>query len=123
MFFCSLTVFAFVNYGGVVGPDIRKTIEFKDLAIGSFFFFLATCYTFKFKFRFPLTYETHIVHIVGNFLLLESIVRNKSALTYWGHIVHRWRNNLWMQRGSREEQQTLEKRSLHANVWQFPWTP
>ena len=101
MFFCSLTVFAFVNCGGVVAPDTRKTIRFKDMVIGTFFFFLATWYTFKISFLFKFKFLTHIVQIVGNLLLLESIMRNKSAMAYWRHIIHRWRNNLWIKRSNR----------------------
>lgn len=98
MFCSSMAVFIYITSGGVVGPDIRKMIRFKDLIFGSFLFFLlSSYYTYKFTVlpeEQRNAYDSHIVHLVGNMLMLESLLHNRSAMAYWRQIVRRWRTNL-----------------------------
>ncbi len=98
MFCSSMAVFIYITFGGVVGPDIRKSIRFKDLIFGALLFIpVAAYYTYKFNFlqlEQRNNYDVHIVHIVGNMLLLQSLILNRTAMTYWGMILRRWRNNL-----------------------------
>ena len=70
MFCSSMVVFLYITLGGVVGPDIRKMIRFKDLIFGCFLFLLVSSYyTYKFMFL-PEdqrnAYDSHIVHLVVN---------------------------------------------------------
>ena len=97
MFFCSLTVLTFIKLGGIVGIDIRKTVLYKDFLVGLFLSVILLGY---FRYRKILMSDNeqsmddvHIVHLVGNFLLLEMILLNGSAMKYWGNILRRWWNN------------------------------
>jgi hypothetical protein len=101
-----MAVFTYITFGGVVGPDIRKSIRFKDLIFGAFLFVLiGAYYTYKFNFL-PKNqwtmYDVHILHTIPNAVLLQSLLLNRNAMTYWGQILRRWRNNLapWL-RGAR----------------------
>ena len=98
MFCSSMVVFIYITSGGVVGPDIRKMIRFKDLIFGAFLFFLlSSYYTYKFTVlpeEQRNAYDSHIVHLVGNMLMLESLLHNRSAMAYWRQIARRWLTNL-----------------------------
>ena len=98
---CSFPIFAFIKFGGVVGLEIRKTVIFKDFLVGIFLFLFLACY-YRYKFYVVAVKDQdiadmHLVHVVGNFLLLEMIILNESAMTYWGKIRRRWWNNLEVQ--------------------------
>jgi hypothetical protein len=58
--------------------------------------FLTAYYTYKFNFvqlEQRNMYDVHIINIIGNMLLLQSLILNRTAMTYWGRILRRWRNN------------------------------
>jgi hypothetical protein len=96
MFCSSMTVFIYITFGGVVGPDIRNSIRFKDLIFGAFLFILLiTYYTYKIIFlqKEQTIYDAHIVHAIGNIQLLQYLTLNRTAMTYWGQKLRRWRNN------------------------------
>jgi hypothetical protein len=97
MFCSSMAVFIYIIFGGVVGHDIRTSIRVKDLIFGALLFVLISAYiTYLYNFS-PIEqwhlYE-HIVHIIGNMILLQMLILNRSAMTYWRQILRRWRNNL-----------------------------
>jgi hypothetical protein len=97
MFCSSMAVFIYITFGGVVGPDIRKSIRFKDLIFGAFLFVLLLAYnTYRIIFlkREQTIYDAQLVHVIGNMQMLQSLTLNRTAMTYWGQIFRRWRNNL-----------------------------
>jgi hypothetical protein len=113
MFCSSMAVFTYIKLGGVVGPDIRKTIRFKDLIFGSYLFaFVGSYYTFKFIFLTAeqrSTYDVHLIHVLANSLLLESLMSNRDAKTYWGQILRRrWNNVSLCCRGARVAVQPVD---------------
>jgi hypothetical protein len=97
MFCSSMAVFIYIIFGGVVGPEMRTSIRFKDIIFGALLSFLISAYiTFLYNF---LTLEqwqlyAHICHIIGNMVLLQMLTMNRKAMTYWRQILRRWRNNL-----------------------------
>ena len=95
MLSCSLIVFFYIMMGGVVSEEIKKSIRFKDLIFGCFFFLLlAANYSYKVFFQIQeqwTMYDTHMVHMSGNILLLESLALNRAAAAYWRVVLRtRW---------------------------------
>jgi hypothetical protein len=92
-----MAVFIYIIFGGVVGLDMRTSIQFKDLIFGALLFLLICAYiTFIYNFLPAEQWHlyVHIVHISGNMVLLQMLTLNRNAMTYWRQILRRWRNNL-----------------------------
>jgi hypothetical protein len=93
-----MAVFIYIFFGGVVGLDIRTSIRFKDLIFGALLFVLILSGNITYVYNFlPLEQwpvSDNIVHIIGNMVLLQMLTLNRNAMTYWGMILCRWRNNL-----------------------------
>ena len=91
--FSSLAIVVYTLGGGAVGPDLKRIITIKD-------FFFAAFVISLFVARYLLiskgqwrTYDVHFWHLLGNAKLLEYLLLNKNATTYWGKIFTQLKNN------------------------------
>ena len=96
IFISSLVVVVYILAGGAVGAELKKTIRIKDFIFSSLF-------TALLMFRYLLiskdqwsTFDCHFWHLLGNGKLLEFLLLNRSATTYWGKIFNRWKTNTFL---------------------------
>ena len=96
IFISSLVVVVYILAGGAVGAELKKTIRIKDFIFSSLF-------TALLMFRYLLiskdqwsTFDCHFWHLLGNGKLLEFLLLNRSATTYWGKIINRWKTNTFL---------------------------
>merc|ERR1711974_158448 len=81
-----------------MGLDIRRSICLRDLLFGALLSILVSLYTItKFFFLSSVErknlYDTHLMHILVNLILLENLLMNRSAMAYWRQISCRLINN------------------------------
>ena len=91
--FSSLVVVVYTLAGGAVGPDLKRIIRIKDFFFASFaisIFVARYLLISKGQWR---TFDGHFWHLLGNAKLLEFLLLNKKATTYWGKIFTQLKNN------------------------------
>ena len=89
----SLVVVVYILVGGKVGAELKKTIRIKDFIFSSSFIALLTVrYLFISKDQWSM-FDCHFWHLLGNAKLLEILLLNKNATTYWRKIFNRWKTN------------------------------
>ena len=96
IFISSLVVVVYILAGGAVGAELKKTIRIKDFIFSSLF-------TALLMFRYLLiskaqwiTFDCHFWHLLGNGKLLEFLLLNRNATSYWGKIFNRWKTNTFL---------------------------
>jgi hypothetical protein len=98
MFCSTVVVVIYIMFGGVVSQEVKKIMRFNDLLFGAILFVVFIAY-FIYKYFFLdkeqwMEYDSHFWHSFGNLMLLQSLLLNRKALTYWRTIHRRWRTNL-----------------------------
>ena len=113
IFISSLVVVVYILAGGAVGAELKKTIRIKDFIFSSLF-------TALLMFRYLLiskdqwsTFDCHFWHLLGNGKLLEFLLLNRKATSYWGKIFNRWKTNsfLWGLESGNKNNNNNNKRS------------
>ena len=90
---CFLVVVGYNLTGGAVGADLKRIIRIKDFFFATFFISLLVArYLFISKDVWG-TFDGHFWHLLGNAKLLEFLLLNKKATTYWGKIFTQLKNN------------------------------
>ena len=96
IFISSLVVVVYILAGGAVGAELKKTIRIKDFIFSSLF-------TALLMFRYLLiskdqwsTFDCHFWHLLGNGKLLEFLLLNRNATTYWRKIFNRRKTNTFL---------------------------
>ena len=93
IFLSSLVVVTYILAGGGVGPDLKKIIRIKDFVFSTFFSSLLVIRFLLIPKHQWSMFDCHFWHLLGNVKLLEFLVLNKNATTYWGKIFNRWKTN------------------------------
>ena len=93
IFLSSLVVVVYILVGGAVGAELKKTIRIKDFLFSSLFIaLLMVRYLLISKDQWS-TFDCHFWHLLGNAKLVEFLLLNRNATTYWGKIINRWKTN------------------------------
>ena len=96
MIVCSLVVVIYSLAGGAVGADLKRIIGIKDFFFASFVISLFVArYLLISKGQWG-TFDGHFWHLLGNSKLLEFLLLNKNATTYWGRIFTQLKNNTFL---------------------------
>ena len=90
---CSLVVVIYTLVGGAIGADLKRIIRIKDFFFATFSISLLVArYLFISKDEW-VTFDGHFWHLVANAKLLEFLLLNKNATSYWGKIFTQFKNN------------------------------
>ena len=96
IFVSSLVVVVYILAGGAVGAELKKTIKIKDFIFSSLFTaLLMVRYLLISKDQWS-TFDCHFWLLLGNAKLLEFLLLNRNATTYWGKIINRWKTNTFL---------------------------
>ena len=96
IFISSLVVVVYILAGGAVGAELKKTIRIKDFIFSSLSIALLMVRYLLISRDQWSTFDCHFWHLLGNGKLLEFLLLNRNATSYWGKIFNRWKTNTFL---------------------------